>query len=148
MKIRSERGRRTVWAAAAIGLAAAACNLGAKKAGPSARDDCARVAAVTDAEHKKLPSADQLGTTRAEVNAAKAVRDYASKLDAVPVNDKELNNKLADYGDHLRKMAKALDELWTARDSEKASYAAKAQKVFTEEYAFVNEINAYCQGAR
>lgn len=137
-----------MWATAALCLATTACNLGAKKAGPSAREDCARVGAVTEAEHKKLPSAEQLGTTRAEVNAAKAVRDYAAKLDAVPVNDKELNNKLADYGDHLRKMAKALDELWTASESEKASYAAKAQKVVNDEYAFVNEINAYCQGAR
>lgn len=129
-------------------LGATSCNLPSKKAGPSAREDCARVMALADVEHKRIPPADQLGTTRLEVNAAKAIRDYATKLDAIPVNDKELNNRLADYGDHLRKMAKALDELWTARESEKATYVAKAQQVFNEEYALVNELNLYCQAAR
>lgn len=132
----------------ALGVSVSACGLGAKKAGPSAREECARVTALADAEHKRLPSVDQLGTTRLEVNAAQAIRDYAVKLDAIPVSDKELNNKLADYGDHLRKMAKALDELWTARESDKPTYVAKAQKLFNEEYPLVNALNDYCQSAR
>lgn len=103
---------------------------------------------LAEKERKRIPPVEELGAPRMEVNAAKGVRDYAAKLDAVPVTDKELNNKLADYGDQLRKMAKALDELWTARDDDKPKYLEKAQRAMTDEYKFVNELNDYCQSAR
>jgi hypothetical protein len=132
----------------ALALVAPGCKPASGGAPPSARDDCARVMEISERERKRIPAVEELGTTRLEVNAAKAVRDYVAKLDAIPVNDKGLNNKLADYSDQLRKMAKALDELWTARDADKAAYVAKAQQAFNGEDTFVNDINAYCQSAR
>lgn len=133
---------------AALTLVAPACKPSSEKASPSARDDCARFVELAERERKWIPAIEDLGTTRLEVNAAKAVRDYAAKLDAIPVDDKGLNNRLADYGDQLRAMAKSLDEVWTARDGDKQKALAKAQDAFAAEGKLVNELNAYCQSAR
>jgi hypothetical protein len=118
------------------------CRSSSGRAPPSAREECQRVLDLAEKQRQKMPTIEQLAGPRLQTNAAVALREYAAQLDKIP-----LNNKLADYGDVLRKLAKSLDDLWTARESDKKSAVDATTNLMSQEGTMVSDINTYCQAA-
>ncbi len=127
----------------ALALLVLACR---SKAGPpsAAKEDCTRFVDLSGRFADKLPRADLRDANSAR-EAAKGLREYRTKLDAIPVSDRTLNNLLVDYSEQLDRMAKALDEYGNARDSDLIAAHKKLEAELIAEHKYVNSINEYCQ---
>jgi len=116
------------------------------KAGPpsTAKEDCSRFVELSGRFADKLPKADLRDANGAR-DAAKGLRDYRAKLDAIPVNDRTLNNLLVDYSEQLDRMAKALDDYARAADRDLIAAHQKLEAELLAEHRYVNSVNEYCQ---